>query len=218
MKRFTYSALAAGAVILGGPAHAVTTVTSLDGTITLSDQSFGDQNGVHFDQGTYSGDTIDAHVNQDNSAVTFQSSGLTGADINGNGEATLHGTLPDLTITFAKGWDRITLSLATDVASAMTLTVNGDTDYTFGGGSCGTLCTLADNGQNKFTITGSNITSLMFDFNPALADGTVKQVRVDELGVGSVPEPTTWAMMLLGFGLAGAGMRARRRAAVRVLA
>lgn len=29
--------------------------------------------------------------------------------------------------------------------------------------------------------------------------------------VGGVPEPATWALMLAGFGLAGAGLRARRR-------
>ena len=222
MKRFAYSALAAGTMILAAgmasPAQAVTTVYSMDGTISLSDNSFGSQNGIHFLQGVYSGDTIDGYVNQDNSLVTFQSSSLTGADISGNGEATLHGNLSDLTITFAKGWDSITLSLASDVASAMTLTVNGATSYTFGGAACGTLCAIADHGQNKFTITGTDITSLVFGFNPSLDGGTVKQVRVDDLGQGAVPEPSTWAMILLGFGMAGVSLRARGKRAVRVLA
>ena len=31
---------------------------------------------------------------------------------------------------------------------------------------------------------------------------------------GSVPEPTTWALMLLGFGGVGAALRSRRRVAV----
>jgi len=31
-----------------------------------------------------------------------------------------------------------------------------------------------------------------------------------EVGDGAVPEPTTWAMMILGFGLAGGAMRRRR--------
>ena len=33
------------------------------------------------------------------------------------------------------------------------------------------------------------------------------------VGTGSVPEPTVWAMMLLGFGLAGTALRGRRRLA-----
>ena len=34
--------------------------------------------------------------------------------------------------------------------------------------------------------------------------------------VTAVPEPATWAMMIIGFGLVGAGMRSRRRQTVRV--
>jgi hypothetical protein len=30
-------------------------------------------------------------------------------------------------------------------------------------------------------------------------------------GAGAVPEPTTWAMMLIGFGFVGGTMRAARR-------
>jgi hypothetical protein len=37
--------------------------------------------------------------------------------------------------------------------------------------------------------------------------------EVDNLAVGGVPEPATWGMMILGFGLAGATMRAKRRVA-----
>ena len=44
------------------------------------------------------------------------------------------------------------------------------------------------------------------------------QTFADQLFVrtnGAVPEPSTWAMMLLGFGLIGAGMRRRQKVAVR---
>jgi hypothetical protein len=34
--------------------------------------------------------------------------------------------------------------------------------------------------------------------------------------VGAVPEPSTWAMMLLGFGFVGGAMRSRRRQKVTV--
>jgi hypothetical protein len=45
--------------------------------------------------------------------------------------------------------------------------------------------------------------------------GSVAYRIHDNLLTGSVPEPATWAMMLVGFGLVGAGMR-RRRQSVRV--
>lgn len=41
-------------------------------------------------------------------------------------------------------------------------------------------------------------------------------VRVGPQAVGSVPEPATWAMLVLGFGTIGAGLRARRKAMARI--
>ncbi|TAL28502.1 PEPxxWA-CTERM sorting domain-containing protein [Phenylobacterium sp.] len=38
--------------------------------------------------------------------------------------------------------------------------------------------------------------------------------KFDAPSVGGIPEPSTWAMMILGFGAAGAAMRSRRRVAV----
>lgn len=37
-------------------------------------------------------------------------------------------------------------------------------------------------------------------------------IRVAGFGAGGVPEPGTWALMIMGFGLAGAGLRRRRAA------
>lgn len=39
---------------------------------------------------------------------------------------------------------------------------------------------------------------------------------IDKVSLSAVPEPATWAMMLLGFGLVGAGLRSRRKQSVRV--
>ena len=47
-----------------------------------------------------------------------------------------------------------------------------------------------------------------------VAGGTIRYGLVDIGSVG-VPEPATWAMMILGMGAVGAGMRRRRRTAVR---
>ena len=40
-------------------------------------------------------------------------------------------------------------------------------------------------------------------------------VTIARLGAAAVPEPATWALMLLGFGVIGAAMRGRRRTGVR---
>jgi len=42
--------------------------------------------------------------------------------------------------------------------------------------------------------------------------GTLSDSIVVQQGAGGVPEPATWALMLLGFGGAGAAIRSRRRA------
>lgn len=39
---------------------------------------------------------------------------------------------------------------------------------------------------------------------------------LDNITLSAVPEPATWAMMLIGFGMAGYGMRSRRKDAVRI--
>jgi hypothetical protein len=55
-----------------------------------------------------------------------------------------------------------------------------------------------------------------FDFggakvNRVILSSSQNSFEVDNLAVsGAVPEPATWAMMIMGFGLAGAAMRARR--------
>lgn len=56
------------------------------------------------------------------------------------------------------------------------------------------------------TVTGTGSDSLMFTAynNPAYT-------YLDNVTLSAVPEPATWAMMLVGFGGLGAAMRSRRR-------
>jgi hypothetical protein len=73
---------------------------------------------------------------------------------------------------------------------------NGDTFYAF----------LASNGES--------ITNVHYSVNtPPGAITLVKQVRIDLAGQfnSGIPEPATWAMMLLGFGGIGFAMRRSRR-------
>jgi hypothetical protein len=71
---------------------------------------------------------------------------------------------------------------------------------------------LATNGNNWFGISGNageRFTGISFTTdNPAVAGiGSFQQLRFG--GVSAVPEPTTWAMMLIGFGAVGYSMRRR---------
>ncbi|MDP3590675.1 PEPxxWA-CTERM sorting domain-containing protein, partial [Phenylobacterium sp.] len=53
------------------------------------------------------------------------------------------------------------------------------------------------------------ITSLAFSFDPAIAGA--KQFRVEGVTGAGIPEPATWAMMLVGFGAVGTMVRSQRR-------
>jgi hypothetical protein len=58
----------------------------------------------------------------------------------------------------------------------------------------------------SFTATGSTETLSFTN----LTGGTNEGILLDAVSVQAVPEPATWAMMLLGFGAIGVGMRRRR--------
>jgi hypothetical protein len=87
-------------------------------------------------------------------------------------------------------------------------------------GSFGTEVRTFDlgNGNNWIaaeTSGGDLITAISFDTNgPGVDD--IRQVRLGGItAVGTaVPEPATWAMLLGGFGVVGASMRRRSRAAM----
>lgn len=62
---------------------------------------------------------------------------------------------------------------------------------------------------NAYGTGGSRISSVQFQTNADIAGvGQVRFGGAREIGV--VPEPTTWAMMILGFGAAGTLLRRRR--------
>jgi hypothetical protein len=208
MKLSAFAAIgaSAAALLLASNASAAVVI----GSYSLDSGTFGAQTGVH-SSGTQTNVTSDTEfVNQDGSLVTFSSSSAFGVSADGNGEAIIGGNFPDLTVVFAKGWGKMTFDFESDVNSIMSLTVNGTTLFTDGGGNaCGTLCDLSKNGSNKFILTGPDITKLQFSFDPNIADA--KQFRVE---FPAIPEPGTWAMMVVGVGMVGAVLRKRRKMAL----
>lgn len=86
---------------------------------------------------------------------------------------------------------------------------NGDV-FNFGGANGFAL----GNGSNFFGflgIDGQSISSFSISITPGSIQN-VQQIRLDEaVAIGAVPEPGTWAMMLLGFGAMGVSLRRRRR-------
>jgi hypothetical protein len=95
----------------------------------------------------------------------------------------------------------------------------------FGGTATELTLTVVDTAgevfQQTFAIPKSGffsaraIDNQLIDYFSIAVNGTlgdIRQIRVGGIQDGAViPEPATWAMMLLGFGAAGATLRTRRR-------
>ena len=201
---------AAVAFAVAGAAGATTVVS---GSYQLQDGSFGTGLGVH-SNGTQSGNTLNAHVNQDGSAVTFTSTDTLSQT--GSGEATIDGPFGNLDVNFAKSWDAITFAFSlpnghgAPTSSQMEIFINGSSTAAFDTSNCLVLCDLGNHGEQKFIVSGlggASIDELKFEFSNPIDNG--KQFRV----MGGVPEPTAWSMMLLGFFSAGALLRGRRKTA-----
>lgn len=66
-------------------------------------------------------------------------------------------------------------------------------------------------GPVRITGTFGGITATNFRFDSTSSNGGPRVLEIE-----AVPEPATWGMMILGFGMMGLGLRARRKASVRV--
>lgn len=103
-----------------------------------------------------------------------------------------------------------------------------DLCFTTGGGNtCGGNTTanagidMGQTGSGAFTLGFSGVpqqvtlTNILARYQDVAAPGVNSAIGVP---VPGVPEPATWAMMILGFGLAGSAMRRRRAVMPRVFA
>lgn len=215
-----------GATIFG--AIALSASNTAVAAVVLAAGNFGGT-GVHSDK-DLNASTVTGHAGSQvtDPLVTFTTTGDT-LKTSGNGESTYaagDGSINDLVIEFTEDYTAVTFNLTTvhNVTSTMHLSVN-DGAFVFDVPFVPEFPDPLGNGQNKFTLTADgtdSISKLSFTFNPGVAN--IKQVRVGGVyGVpvdpqGGVPEPATWAMMLVGFfGLGSMVRTLRSRRAIAAL-
>ena len=226
LKRFIPMLAASVAIfVVASPASAaveIVSASSIQGTLvhgTNNEQTALDVSGLLGANGPqivhFAGDTTQTAATSD--LLRLQDGGGQ-ADVTG-AEITLGGT-PNDAYEILSG--NIFLSPGYTINSiefALTSGAVGSVDFFITDGDGGVtsfLNQVIGNGDTFFAFdtTGlTTITNVRYVADaPPTSFSLLKQVRLD-VNVGSpVPEPGTWAMMLLGFGAVGAGMRRRRRA------
>jgi len=112
----------------------------------------------------------------------------------------------------------LTFSINSGLISALEFNIdaltNGKVFFTFTGGNSDGLVTssyaLDKNGNNFFNAFDGTFSSVKMTFTNGATVADVAQFRLNTApAVAAVPEPATWALMLLGF--AGIGFTIRRR-------
>lgn len=227
--KFAISALAAVSVFAVAPASAATVVFSTLGspTTTAATQSVtADGITANFTGGVYTGSVAAMNAADGNVALaarTVQKSS-TGLGVAQDGEANQidsNGANELLQVVFsAPGNFRI-------VSVTVGMVDNTDTFALFGGQN-GTYTRLGFTGAIQSGITGGipvtrtnlgggnyrldfnyggGFDSFRFGTNDEEADG----YSLRSLSVAAVPEPSAWALLILGFGLTGAALRRRTR-------
>ena len=209
-KTFTLATLATAAAV-AVPANAAIIIYDSPGAVQPGEN-------VLFDVDQPFSTTVSATTNQTDTMVNFTSD--ENLDVTGSqGQARIEGvdgSLDNLTVTLENAMLSFTefefnLFNALDNTTEVTITLSDGTVQTF---------QLNPNGQNYFGIEatdGDSLTSVSFATNGVGVDD-VRQVRIGGIGemTAAVPEPATWALLLLGFGFVGGMMRKTKPAHVRV--
>lgn len=186
---------------------------------------------VLFNSGTQTGTTVMGLTNNNLNTVNFTGQTVgSGTTISANGgQARVEGAADTTT---SNPNDTLGLT-ALQFSLSNGATFNNLEFNLFGGDATAATFTLFDQANTSFTFTqaltngsnffgfqgidGQSISNVLI----GLTGGSVqdiRQIRLDTVSsVSAVPEPGTWAMMLLGFGVIGYGMRRRGPNKVRLM-
>jgi hypothetical protein len=199
MRMLTLAAASALAVAAVSPASAAIIITASPGAVQPSENVLTNT--------SMTATTVMGTTNQTSTSVSVSSTeNLTTTSSNGQARfLATDGSLDAGTIFLTRGGTftsaEFNLFNALGSTNSVNITVNGVT-----------RAFALGNGENFFGFTataGDVISSIAFDTNgTGVTD--LRQLRVGGVAA-AVPEPGTWALMLLGFGAIGAAMRKRRR-------
>ena len=213
MRKFTLLAAAAFAA-MAVPASA---------TISISDQQQVSQGQTVQFPVQPDGSSQIGLTNQTNTSVTFTTLSGQTLDSPSAGQARIQAVsggnpVPLSSILIALtapgtsfGYIEFNLFGGTQLANATSVTITGIDQFSVPF----TITHAIGNGENFFSAlatAGERITSISFTTGNTTGVTDIRQIRIN-LGDNLVPlpEPGTWAMMLLGFGAAGIAMRRSRR-------
>lgn len=201
MKTSILSALAAvSAVAVASPASAAETFFqgSTDGCfgVACSAASTATTGGLTFRDSTFSGTTASGFLGIGASVGTPNLNNLGSFTLTGD-PATYTGTTFELLVFFTQPAG--TSPSSRRISSLLTGTVMAD--------ATGGIFVDFDNNAQNFTFNGGSFTFSVNDVS--LLAGQSAPITGTIIAQSAVPEPGTWAMMLMGFGAIGLGMRRR---------
>ena len=82
----------------------------------------------------------------------------------------------------------------------------------------GTIGSSAAFATSSYSFRAVNAGTIKLAFGTSSGDNIGPLLDNVSLSVGAIPEPATWAMMIMGFGLIGGALRSRKRVGVRFAA
>lgn len=212
-----------GAAIVGA-ASLVSLPASAAVLVCTEASCFGSVDNVLINGGVGSTATGNIGVN----TVVFSSTTDTTLVASANGQAKVgayDGLLNDLSFSLSDidgqsfGFSRAVFNLVPLPGNQQNEATNIFLNFTLSDGTTNSIAyTIAKNGENFIGLYGDDgeiFKSVGFSANPSTTGiREIRQVRLGEIAPisGAVPEPSTWALMLLGFGVVGAAMRSRKAA------